>query len=95
MRIVFVGAHEAVPHVEHMHGSREDLPAPRRHAALPSRRAGPGRPGGGERARACARRELGVQRLTDVLRVCAPDPLEATRAQLHWLLEHGPPLTRR
>ena len=33
--------------------------APRRHAALPSRRPGPGRPGGGERARPCARRDAG------------------------------------
>ncbi len=33
-----------------------------------------------------------TRRLTDVLRVRAPDPMEATRAQLHWLLEHGPGL---
>lgn len=34
-----------------------------------------------------------TRRLTEVLQVHDPDPLEATRAQLHWLLEHGSQLT--
>ena len=34
-----------------------------------------------------------TRRLTEVLRVREPDPLDATRAQVHWLFEHGPHLT--